>query len=291
MKPDSYQPTATLSYLGLGVENTTTAASFYRDVVGLSDHETSGDGNLRLGWGAGSHVLEIASGDGLRHYGLELPRDGALDELSDRLSALGVRTETLHIERDRPGGLAFLDLDGHRIEAHGPVNRSAEHSADPGRRPIRIQHLTLASPRVPELAAFYGEALGLRISDRLGDSFIWLRANREHHTIAIAEADDAGLDHYAYEVGSWGDLKTWCDELAVRGVPITWGPGRHGPGNNLFVFFDDPDDNRIELSCEMERFWDESAAYPPRDWRQGPLTVNLWGVTPSWRQRVLSPGD
>ena len=64
------------------------------------------------------------------------------------------------------------------------------------------------------------------------------------------------------------------------------GPGRHGPGNNLFVMFDDPAANRIELSCEMERYWDELADYTPRQWHPGVKTINLWGVAPSWRKRV-----
>jgi catechol 2,3-dioxygenase len=42
------------------------------------------------------------------------------------------------------------------------------------------------------------------------------------------------------------------------------GPGRHGPGNNLFVFFDDPSGNHIELSAEMERFHDDLVDYPVR---------------------------
>ena len=46
------------------------------------------------------------------------------------------------------------------------------------------------------------------------------------------------------------------------------GTGRHGPGNNLFLFFDDLDGNHIELSAEMERFFDDSADYAPRIWKR-----------------------
>ena len=68
-------------------------------------------------------------------------------------------------------------------------------------------------------------------------------------------------------------------------VPVQWGPGRHGPGNNLFVFFDDPAGHHIELSAEMEKFYDDRVAYVPRRWTPAPQTVNLWGgQTPQWRR-------
>jgi catechol 2,3-dioxygenase len=52
--------------------------------------------------------------------------------------------------------------------------------------------------------------------------------------------------------------------------------------------FDDPAGVHIELSCEMERFWDERASYEPRRWEPGPLTINLWGPAPAWRARVTA---
>ena len=83
---------------------------------------------------------------------------------------------------------------------------------------------------------------------------------------------------------SWSDFKTWCDRLGAARVPVCWGPARHGPGNNLFIMFQDPDGNRIELSAEMERFWDRTASYQPRVWEDDPWTINVWGgVGPEWR--------
>jgi catechol 2,3-dioxygenase len=185
-----------------------------------------------------------------------------------------------------PDGFALTDPDGNTVELLGPIDRSGKRLGDPGRRPIRVHHVTLGSPDLKAMVDFYVSLLGFRVSDRMGEVFVWMRSNREHHSVAVVDAEAPGLDHYAYEIAGWAELKTWCDELAVRDVPITWGPGRHGPGNNIFVMFDDPAGNRIELSCEMERFWDEAADYTPRMWRPGVKTINLWGVAPSWRGRV-----
>jgi catechol 2,3-dioxygenase-like lactoylglutathione lyase family enzyme len=274
---------AALSHVGLAVEDPQAAAAYYTRTLGLAVSEALADGTIRLGWGQGFHALELTPGHGLDHFGLELPDDAALAAFEARLRDNGVSATREDVGGDHVPVLAFRDPDGHRVEAHGPVDRSGEHAADPGRRPIRIHHVTLASPAIAEQVAFYEEVLGFRVSDRMGDVFVWLRCNQEHHTVAVVEAEQAGLDHYAYEIDSWASLKTWCDELAARDVPLQWGPGRHGPGNNLFVMFDDPAGNHVELSCEMERYWDEAATYEPRRWSPGPKTVNLWGPVPAWR--------
>ena len=70
---------------------------------------------------------------------------------------------------------------------------------------------------------------------------------------------------------------------------MTWGPGRHGPGNNLFIMFDDPAGNHVELSAEMEQFHDEQADHPVRHWRPVPRSINLWGAPPPSGRRARRP--
>ena len=180
--------------------------------------------------------------------------------------------------------LMVRDPDGNAVHLHGRVSRSGEHGADPGRRPVRIQHVTLATTNIEPMIDFY-LALGFRLTDRMGGVFAWLRSNVEHHSVAIVDTGaSGGLDHYSFDLDSWDDFKIWADRLTDRGIQVQWGPGRHGPGNNLFLFFDDLDGNHIELSAEMERFFDGSADYTPRIWNADPSTVNLWGgQVPSWR--------
>jgi hypothetical protein len=50
--------------------------------------------------------------------------------------------------------------------------------------------------------------------------------------------------------------------------------GRHGPGNNLFLFFHDPDDNWIELSAEIEFC---AIDRPIGTWPHEERTLNSWG--------------
>jgi catechol 2,3-dioxygenase len=269
-----------MSHLGLRTPQVERMAAFYEDALGLCVHGDAAGGGLRLGWGRGHYVLELLPGDAaLDHYGLEIRDEGALDELRSRLDGATAPLDELD-------GFEVRDPDGNRVQLHGRVDRSGENEVRPGRRPTRMQHITVASKQVPAVAQWYVETLGFRVSDTMGDAFMWLRCGPEHHTVAAVDSGAAGgMDHYAYEIASWEDFKLWCDRLSGMDVPIAWGPGRHGPGNNLFIMFDDPDGNHVELSAELENFWDDTASYdPPRNWVPGPRTTNLWGGPPApWR--------
>jgi catechol 2,3-dioxygenase-like lactoylglutathione lyase family enzyme len=141
-----------------------------------------------------------------------------------------------------------------------------------------LQHLTLASQNPEALEKFYVEALGFRTSDyALGPTgttaAIWMRSNHEHHTLACFRRNTPGIDHFSFEAGDWATMKDWCDRMGDRRIPLIWGPGRHGPGNNLFVFIEDLDRNWIEISAELEVIHDR----PPATWPAEPHTLNKWG--------------
>jgi catechol 2,3-dioxygenase len=278
---------ARLSHVSLGTANISAGREFYEDHVGLTVIERLAENGIRMGLGAGPHVLELTEGNGLDHFALELAGEAEINEVVVRLQSHGIETHRQDGAGDHPHSVTFADPDGNRIELHGRTNRGGTARGGNGRRPMGMHHITLSSENVPKLADFYVSVLGFRVSDHMEDRFVWLRCNHEHHTVAIVEGEARGLDHYCYEVADWNELKSWCDELAAGGITVTWGPGRHGPGNNLFVFFDDRDGVHIELSCEMERFWDEVVAYgPPRCWAPGTNAVNLWGPAPLWRRQL-----
>ena len=102
---------------------------------------------------------------------------------------------------------------------------------------------------------------------------IFTRSNHEHHTLACFRSDRVGVDHHSYEAGDWNAIRDWCDHLATQDIQLMWGPGRHGPGNNLFIFIVDPDGNWIEISAELEIIHDR----PVKEWPHAERTLNLWG--------------
>ena len=79
------------------------------------------------------------------------------------------------------------------------------------------------------------------------------------------------------------------DHLGKNGFRLHWGPGRHGPGHNLFTYHKDPDGNTIELFTQLDIIHDEAKGYweprpwhetypqYPRTWEVDIATVNIWG--------------
>nr|WP_319249112.1 VOC family protein [uncultured Celeribacter sp.] len=176
------------------------------------------------------------------------------------------------------GGFAVRDNDGHLI-CFG-VAESRTISYEPGREGIHgpTQHLTFATQNLEGFKEFYVDKLGFFLSDRVlhenGEpATIFTTTNHEHHTIACFKSDRTGVDHHSYEAASFDNIKKFCDRFAANDVLLTWGPGRHGPGNNLFVFYTDPDGNWIEISGELETIYDREVI----DWPQNPRTLNKWG--------------
>ncbi len=141
-----------------------------------------------------------------------------------------------------------------------------------------LQHLTFASKDVEKFQTFYEKKLGFQVTDRVIKSSgelatCFTTSNHEHHTIACFKSSKKGVDHHSYEAGEWNNIKLWCDHFAKNNIKLMWGPGRHGPGNNLFVFIEDIDGNWIEISAELETVHGRLV----KDWPQEEKTLNLWG--------------
>lgn len=282
-----------VSHIGLLVPDVAENERFYSRVLGMIRHDDLAGGGVRLGWGSGHHVLDLIPGEkSLGHYGFEVRDNDALPEIRRRLETAGhevTELEPSYVDAaiDAADGLSVIDPDGTTVHFHSPVHRQGENAADTGRRPIKFQHITLGTTDVQAMVDFFASTIGFRMSDQLADGrFCWMRSDRDHHTLAAVDVGHGGdIDHHSYDLAEWEDFKAWCDRLTELDVPVQWGPGRHGPGNNLFIFFDDPAGNHIELSAEMEKFYDDRVVYVPRRWTPAPQTVNLWGgQTPSWRR-------
>ena len=97
------------------------------------------------------------------------------------------------------------------------------------------------------------------------------------------------MHHIAYEMRDPNHLIAMVDHLGRHGYRLIWGPGRHGPGHNLFTYHKDPDGNTIELFTQLDvmhddargywepRPWHESFPLRPRTWEVDLATVNIWG--------------
>ncbi len=170
---------------------------------------------------------------------------------------------------------AVADPDGNHME-FGLKPDAPDAIDSPG---ARLQHLVVATTNVDQMIEFYADTLGYVMSDEVytdaGDlTSAFLRADSEHHCFAIFRADRARLDHHCYETTGWNDIRDWSDRFASYRIPLIWGPGRHGPGNNLFCMIQDPEQNWIEMSAELE-VCDRDRATGV--WPHEERTLNSWG--------------
>src|SRR6266700_7867986 len=111
------------------------------------------------------------------------------------------------------------------------------------------------------------------------DIFLWMRCNPDHHGLAFAKTGSIKMHHFAFEVVDFSYLAKQAEHLMQNGYALLYGPGRHGPGQNQFEYFRDPEKNLIEFMCDMQQIWDD-ASYEPRVWNSKELWVNLWGPDP-----------
>ena len=223
-------------------------------------------------------VVEPGSVAGARHVAYALDNPGRVEELKDRFAGRGVRAEPADSPFLGAGAFRVFAPDGVTLLFGVPV--ASTPAADAGGLSGRLQHAVFRSPEPEPLLSFLVAEAGFVLSDRVEDETQGLtagfvRSDPEHHSFAAFRASRPAFDHYALEADGWNDLRDWADHFSALRVPIWWGPGRHGPGNNLFLMIRDPDGNRIEISAEMEHM-DHNA--PHRVWPQEERTLNLWGT-------------
>jgi catechol-2,3-dioxygenase len=200
-------------------------------------------------------------------------REG-LDDIRERAQTEGLEPAPFSTPLFAQDAFAVTDPDGNAIVFGLAAN--GEGSGPGMKGPI--QHLTLATHDVSAIEDFYAGKLGFAVSDRVRNkagevTTCFMRSNHEHHTLACFRSNRQGIDHHSYEAGDWNTIRDWADRFGEREIPLMWGPGRHGPGNNLFIFIEDPDGNWIEVSAELEVIHDR----PVKEWPHSERTLNLWG--------------
>jgi catechol 2,3-dioxygenase-like lactoylglutathione lyase family enzyme len=271
---------ATLHHLVIGSPDPATLAEFYAKAMGLELVSVEG----RALAAGPDRRLQFVEGPkkslALAGYAVDGP--GQIATIRQRCLALGVAVHDHADPMFQPGAIVVLDPDGNRI-AFG-VGRDVQGLGQGAPRGLaaRLQHVVVASPNAAALSRFYQEAFGFLVSDEVFDDAgelrtTFLRCSDEHHSFAVFQAKEAWFDHHCYEAGDWGLIRDWGDRFARLDLPIQWGPGRHGPGNNLFLFIHDRDGNWLEISAELEIVAPDR---PAGAWRHEQKTLNTWGSAP-----------
>lgn len=302
-----------LAHVGLWATDVAAQAKFYRQVLGLDLRTVSDtvfdagidleEANVFLALGNEHHCLglfndtrlTISNGRGplqrtrLHHLSLEVDTDAELAALAARLNNAGIELSLEPRDGDPDMGdtLWFHDPDDNPIE----ISVASDDSLLPSptlmggqrtrMRPQGLQHIALQTPHLETMIQFYTDALGFDISDWLLRECAWLRCNHDHHTLTLMQGKQ-DIEHIGYSIFAGPELLTWADHLSRHQTSILWGPGRHGAGSDLFMRFADAEGIHIELSAELQQYYDSDVTTPPRLWHTRSTALNLWGSMPAW---------
>jgi catechol 2,3-dioxygenase len=154
-------------------------------------------------------------------------------------------------------------------------------------KPRKLGHIVLQVADIHKSVAFYTEILGLSVSDWIGDQMVFLRAGTDHHDLALAQipaerldamtssGDRPGLEHFSYLVDGLAEMEAAATFLLERGIEIVRGIGKHGPGENLFLVFKDPDGNNVEIYADMLQIAPD-AEHVPAVWARSIDSFDQW---------------
>ncbi|MBS0451043.1 MAG: VOC family protein [Proteobacteria bacterium] len=275
-----------LRSVALYVPDLARAEDFYTRTWNLEVAHRGDDALYLRGTGGDGYLLALhQSGElpQIRQVTLRARSREALDVIQANVLAAGgeLIAPAHELTRDPAGGIGmkFKDPHGRVFQVvHGDARSAA---AEPVRdRPIRLTHVVLNSHAVDETQAFLQQALAFRLADRTG-IMAFMNCDGDHHTIAIGISDNDALNHIAFLMPDFESVMRGGGRMKDAGFPIQWGPGRHGPGNNLFNYFLDPFGVVIEYTAEVEQIDDSYEAHGPDHWKWPPGRVDQWGISPA----------
>lgn len=279
-----------LGYVGFETPDVARLTEYYTKVLDFQlVEQTAQEAFLTTGTDHHCVVLKQGQARGRTAVGYEVWED--LDAAQRRLKEAGYDSErrsdigpgtpdVLVVDEAETGTPLHLitTQDPSGVEGYTPL------------RPTKLGHVASFTPSLKGMQDFYQDLLGFRWSDTVADFFVFLRCNGDHHAANfMASQKFEGMHHIAYEMRDPAHLIQMLDHLAKNNYRLHWGPGRHGPGHNLFTYHRDPDGNVIELFTQLDMIHDEAKGYweprpwheenpmYPRTWETDLASINAWG--------------
>ncbi len=275
---------------------------FYTD-AGL---ETASDGSvarLRCPGQDRDSVVLMGGAEKKRLHHIAL-RAEELEELAERVPACGGKVvsppagfEDNGLWVEDPHGMLIHLLDhpadpelaeGPTFEVNGPgrVVRKRRSAMLPGSsyaaaKPLRLGHILVFSPNVPESVEFMTEALGMGLADRAQDviAFCCAKKDSDHHVVAFAKSPGVGFHHASFQVNDPDEVgrggRALVEKTRERGLNGDWGFGRHTIGSNFFHYIQDPWGSWFEYFSDMDHI-DDYSLWTPTNYGMGDSLAN-WG--------------
>ncbi|QAY78109.1 VOC family protein [Sphingosinicella sp. BN140058] len=267
-----------LRSIELVVPRAAEAAAFLTDIWGMAPAEVQGATHYLRGSGAHPYLIAIEEGadEHVRSTTFVCSRD-ALGALRQRVENSGLAwTPTVSTD---PGGGDGLIVELPEGELFRFLVGTTEVAPIEGRDlPVKLTHVVLNAADAEASARVAEDVLGFRVSDRT-KGMVFVRCNESHHSTAFARAGFSSLNHIAFEMADMDAVMRGIGRLRDHELVPAWGPGRHGPGANVFAYFIAPFGAVVEFSTAVEKVGEDYRAGGPEDWTWPEGRIDQWGIS------------
>lgn len=275
--------------IAIGVPDLDAAVQFYTQTWNLALVARTEDAAYLRGTGAAHHILALhrSTQPEVRMVTFDVASVETLAAIVSSVPEHGGTVLLSQHEVQEPGGGVAVVVRDPQDRVLRFVYGAIQHAPSESRQdhPVKITHVVCNSSNVQVAQRFYEDALGFTLSDRTR-IMAFMRCCSDHHSIALADADDNTLNHVAFVMPDLDSVMRGAGRMRDAGYPIEWGVGRHGPGDNVFSYFVGPADFVIEYTAEVEQVDDSYVTGGPDDWKWPPGRVDQWGVSPPPSDRV-----
>ncbi|MGH6746977.1 VOC family protein [Novosphingobium sp.] len=267
-----------LRSIELALPDPAAAAAFMTEIWGMAAAEAEGDTQYLRGSGPFPYLVafEKSEDEFVRSTTFVCTAE-ELEALKARVAAAGW-TASPTTSDDLGGGQGVL------VELpEGTILRflvdATEVEPIAGRDlPVKLTHVVFNAADAEACGDAVEDVLGFRVSDRT-KGMVFVRCNDSHHSTAFARAGFASLNHVAFEMEDMDAVMRGIGRLRDHALVPAWGPGRHGPGANVYAYFIAPFGPVIEFSTAVEKVPEDYKVGAPDDWTWPAGRIDQWGVS------------
>jgi catechol 2,3-dioxygenase len=248
------------SHVVLTVRDLAASRRFYEEVIGLILTLDAGDAMYFRGVEEACHhslVLRASVGQpACVRIGMRMFTEADLEKAHGFFTNAGCKAawadvpyqgKTLHVTD--PFGV-LLEFCARMPTVPRQITNFSLHK---GGSAMRIDHYQILTPDCRKALEFYA-GMGFMLTEYIApddDNIrgVFLQRKGNPHDIVFFSGAGPRLHHVAFLSPEVHNLLRACDVAGQLGFGrgVERGPGRHGPGHAMFVYFRDPDGHRVEL--------------------------------------------
>lgn len=259
------------------------AAAFMVDIWGLAPVEVRGTTHYLRGSGPYPYLVAFEQGDEFVRSTTFVCSDGELAALRQRVATKGWPCRAVVSADPGAGHGVIVELpEGELLRfltgttEVEPIEGFAK--ATKRVRPVKLTHVVFNSADAEASGDAVEDVLGFKVSDRTR-GMVFVRCNDSHHSTAFARAGFSSLNHIAFEMDDLDAVMRGIGWMRDNGFAPAWGPGRHGPGDNVYAYYIAPFGPVIEYSTPVEKVPADYRTGEPDDWTWPEHRIDQWGIS------------